>query len=200
MRINGFELYSVNSGSWRTIEVGFQFGAFQTKSDLIVNGNPYWVAMMDENEVLVCFDVTKLAFEIVSLLTLDHDEDAEVELVDWNGCLGALVFSRESERVEYVDVWVFDDVEQIWRKVRTFGPIEMNVYRFLLCLKNGKILGERPDSKLFVFDTETGCVNELFYGARQSEAFEIYGYTESLAYIKGMDKVNVVRGRKRWHS
>ncbi|KAL6509383.1 hypothetical protein OROGR_022693 [Orobanche gracilis] len=205
MDVDWVDVYSVNSRSWVTVEVDFQFSVFQTKSDVIVNGNPHWVATVNENEngksgpveVLICFDVTELVFKVVSLSTLYHDEEANVELVNWKGCLGALVFASENQRVESLDVWVFDDVEQIWRNTHTFGPIKKNVYRLLLCWKNGKILGECPDGKLFVFDPETGCVKDLFYGAQQSQTFEIYGYTESLSYVKGMEKEKV-RGRKRW--
>ncbi|KAK6158351.1 hypothetical protein DH2020_005665 [Rehmannia glutinosa] len=50
MNIIGVEVYSVNSDSWRTIEVDFQFNVLETKSVVIVNGNPYWVAKVDRND------------------------------------------------------------------------------------------------------------------------------------------------------
>ncbi|CAA0826734.1 Unknown protein [Striga hermonthica] len=60
----GVEVYSANSDSWKTIEVGFRFKVLSTKNDAIVNGNPYWVVKFDEKggaesslgEALVCFD------------------------------------------------------------------------------------------------------------------------------------------------
>ncbi|KAK6117993.1 hypothetical protein DH2020_048265 [Rehmannia glutinosa] len=74
MSIAGVEVYSVNSDSWRTIEVDFQFRVLRTTCDVIVNGNPYWLAKSDHGEVLVCFDVTKLVFKIVSLSSLSLKE------------------------------------------------------------------------------------------------------------------------------
>lgn len=191
------EVYSANSDSWKTIKVGFQFRVLWTKNDAIVNGNPYWVARVDENEsakshlgeVLVWFDVSKMVFNIVPLSTLNLEEGAQVPLVDWKGALAALVYKKNKDRVESVDVWVFDDGEQIWRQDYSLGPIETKVDRLLRCSKNGKILGECPDGKLFLFDPETGCVKEIVIDEAQPHCFEIYGYTESLAYIKGMGQV-----------
>ncbi|KAK6118003.1 hypothetical protein DH2020_048258 [Rehmannia glutinosa] len=204
MGITGVEVYSVNSDSWRTIEVDFQFNVLQTKNVVIVNGNPYWVAKVDRNdsaksefsEVLVCFDVTKLVFKIVPLSTLYMEVEEAVGLVDWNGSLGGLVCTIDNERVKSVDGWVFDDGEQIWRKDYTFGPIEVNMDRLLWCSKNGKILGERADGKLFVFDPKTGCVKFLFYAAQRPQSFRINRYAESLSYMKGMRQVNARRKRK----
>ncbi|KAL3642448.1 hypothetical protein CASFOL_013263 [Castilleja foliolosa] len=214
------EIYSVNLDSWNTIDVGFQFGIL-AKRDLIVNGNPYWVARFDENEVLVCFDMLELVFKIVPLppnyfngytgelvdwngldVYTNTVKETNSELVDWNGALGALIIDYEveyrnispvntecSSRIECFRVWVFDDIEQIWRNVHTFGPIEMDKYRVLHYVKNEKILSFFLDKKLFVVDLETGYDTELFDGAHLSDLFEFYGYTESLAHINGMEKV-----------
>ncbi|KAK6148417.1 hypothetical protein DH2020_019329 [Rehmannia glutinosa] len=188
------EMVSLGFG---TIKVGFHFRVLWTKNDAIVNGNPYWVAKIDENEnakcqlgeVLVWFDVKKLAFKIVLLSGLNLGEGSEVPLVDWRGSLAALVCKKNNKIVESLDVWVFDDSEQIWRNNHTFGPIEVKVDRFLQCSKNWKILGECPNGKLFVFDPSTGRVKEIVIDEARKRSFEIYGYTESLAYIKGMEKV-----------
>lgn len=66
MRV-GVEVYSSKSDSWKTIKVGFRFELFRTKNDAIVNGNPYWLAKVHENDQsgkshhgLVWFDVKKM--------------------------------------------------------------------------------------------------------------------------------------------
>ncbi|PIN15520.1 hypothetical protein CDL12_11834 [Handroanthus impetiginosus] len=201
----GVEVYSANSDSWKTIKVDFQFRVLWTNSDVIVNGNPYWVAKVDENEssknqlgeVLVWFDVTKLVFKIVPLSSLDLKEGAQVPLVDWKGSLGAILSNKNMERVESIDVWVFDDGQKIWTKNHTFGPIEMNVDRFVQCSKNGKkIVGQFRDGKLFVFDPETGLVKKIVIDEAQSYSFWVCGYSESLAYVKGMQQVVVKKEEK----
>ncbi|KAL3642425.1 hypothetical protein CASFOL_013240 [Castilleja foliolosa] len=229
------EIYSVNLGSWITIDVDFLFRLYQTKNDLIVNGNPYWVAWGDDdNQVLVCFDVLELVFKIVpwptnywmslnevagadvdmdNLLVFEEETEIKtwaetervVELVDWNGAIGALMIKYEVEysvdplspftecsvRIECVRVLVFDDIERIWRNDHTCGPIKVDVHRGIYCSKNGKVMGTLSSGTLFLLDLETGCVKELFDEACFGSSFEVYGYTESLAYINGMEKVVV---------
>ncbi|KAL3642422.1 hypothetical protein CASFOL_013237 [Castilleja foliolosa] len=208
------EIYSVNLDSWITVDVGFQFGGFKTKNKLIVNGNPYWDASVEGNKVLLCFDVSELVFKIVPLPTIDMlglvEEtetetgtvtETQTELSDWNGALGAIVINYEveyavngfnvlSSTIKYV--WVFDDIEGIWRNNHTFDPIEVDVdvYRVLHCTKNEKILA-LSSRKLSVLDLETGCAEDLIDGARMCNYFVMYGYTESLANINGMEKLVV---------
>ncbi|CAA0826733.1 Unknown protein [Striga hermonthica] len=116
---------------------------------------------------------------------------AEVLLVDWKGSLGAIVCDKNFERVDSLDVWVFDDCEKIWTKNHTFGPIELKVDRILQCSNNGMILGECPDGKLFVFDPMSGSVEEIVIDKAQKHSFVINGYSESLACVEGMEKVVV---------
>ncbi|GFP95435.1 F-box protein cpr30 [Phtheirospermum japonicum] len=192
----GVEVYSGNSGSWTTIGPGFWFRVLTGTSPLIVNGNPYWLAEVDQclGDYLVCFDVRELVFRTVPISSFDLDL-VDPLFVEWRGSLGVLVSTIDDDRwrgVKSLDVWVFDDGEQIWRKNRTFvGPCKLNVDLFLACSKNGRVVGKCPDGKLFMFDTETGFANVLFNGARQPKCVEVYPYAESLAYIKGMKPVGV---------
>ncbi|KAL3642449.1 hypothetical protein CASFOL_013264 [Castilleja foliolosa] len=230
MNITSVEIYSVNLGFWITVDVGFHFIWFPTKNDLIVNGNPCWVAWLDDdNQVLVCFDVLELVLKILPLpdeeagtevdldeetetkTEVDLDEDTETKiwtekegnltLFDWNGALGALSIDYEIEcrvgpgaeftrccaRIECAEVWVFDDIEGIWRNDHSFGPIEVGVDSVIHCTKNEKVLGTLSFDTLFMLDLKTECVKELFdSSACLGYSFEVYGYTESLANISGM--------------
>ncbi|KAL3642381.1 hypothetical protein CASFOL_013196 [Castilleja foliolosa] len=211
------EIYSANLDSWITVDVGFQFYLFKGKNDLIVNGNPYWVGYVEGDKVLVCLDVLELVLKIVPVPTIymmGLGEEAEVDLdglvtekkkwkgigvefVDWNGALGAIAINYEyrvgkcTSTVEYV--WVFDDIERIWRNSHTFGNIKVNVNleKVLHCTKNEKILCIFSSNKLCVLDLEAGCAKDFFDGARLRSYFGVYGYTESLAHINGMKNVVV---------
>ncbi|KAL3616302.1 hypothetical protein CASFOL_039692 [Castilleja foliolosa] len=225
-RLAYVEIYSVNLDSWIRVDMGFDlFSSFKDKNDLILNGNPYWVTRIDGNEVLVCFDMLELVFKIVHVPIIEWmsslDEEVcygfktktvtkrYVEFVDWNGALGALVTDYEvvyntrtgipySVRVKCVWVWVFDDIERIWRHNHTFGPIDMEVSRVSKCIKNEKILGTLSLSKMCVLDLETGYVKELFDRACLGRySFEAHGYTESLVHINGMEKVVQRRNKTR---
>ncbi|KAL3628779.1 hypothetical protein CASFOL_027825 [Castilleja foliolosa] len=200
------EVYSVNSDSWTTIEPGFEFSELWInwiKNSATVNGNPYWVGKVGKNDVLVCFDMSKLVFKFVPLSSLDYNKAMhDIEFVDLNGSLGALVFTRENQcktrwkkgnRIEYIGSWVFDDGEQIWTKSHSVGPIKVNPDQVLRCLKDGRVLGKRPNGQLVVFNSENKRVTDLFNFGHN---FDIYDYTASMAYIKGMEKVTL---RKTWH-
>ncbi|KAL3628754.1 hypothetical protein CASFOL_027800 [Castilleja foliolosa] len=215
MCVSWVEVYSVNSDSWTTINPGFQFSElliYWIDNNVTVNGNPYWFGMVDKFDVikdfLICFDMSKLVFKIVPLLSLDYNvAQLDLKFVDLNGSLGALVFTwaedediysenwnqENEERIEYVDYWVFDDGEQIWTKSRRVGPIEVKMGRVLRSLKDGRILSRCPKGQLIVFNTETNLVKGLFNVGHE---FGIYDYTASLAYIQGMEKVTL---RERWH-
>ncbi|KAL6524457.1 hypothetical protein OROHE_016128 [Orobanche hederae] len=116
---SGIEVYSVNADSWITINPGFQFSVLHKTNNLIVNGNPYWVGDVDGIPSLVWFDVRKMVFKSHDFHVLEMAH----ALVDWKGSLGVLVSNREREGVECLDIWVFDDGAQIWRKDHSFGPI-----------------------------------------------------------------------------
>ncbi|KAL3628783.1 hypothetical protein CASFOL_027829 [Castilleja foliolosa] len=197
------EVYSLNSNSWTTIDPGFQFS--EMWFDLIynsvtVNGNPYWVGNVDEEikHVLICFDMSKLVFKIVPLTSLDYNKaEQAIEFVDLNGSLGALVVSWENEESdEYVDSWVFDVGEQIWTKSHSVGPIQVKTDYVLRSLKDGRILCTNPNGQLIVFNSETKCVKGLF---NVGHDFWVYDYTESLAYIQGMEKVKLKKRRDHWN-
>ncbi|KAL3628741.1 hypothetical protein CASFOL_027787 [Castilleja foliolosa] len=136
MFVSCVEVYSINSDSWTTIDPGFQFSELWIdwiKNSATVNGNPYWVGKdIEMKDVLVCFNMSKLVFKIVPLSSLDYNKAVQdIEFVDLNGFLGALVvtwehqedFSKNEKSIEYVDFWVFDDDEQIWTNSHSVGPI-----------------------------------------------------------------------------
>ncbi|KAL3628708.1 hypothetical protein CASFOL_027754 [Castilleja foliolosa] len=187
----GVEVYSGNSDSWSTIDVGFHFTVTVKRNEAIVNGNPYWIANVEDKPVLVCFDVREMVFKIVPLPYRIFKEVDDWLFADWKGDLGALVCNNKNgERAFSIDVLVFDDVGNIgWTKNHRFEPIELRIYRVLQCSKNGKILvGECfHDEKVFVFDTENGGFEEIVIDGTLNVSFQIYGYTESLAYIEGME-------------
>ncbi|KAL3642413.1 hypothetical protein CASFOL_013228 [Castilleja foliolosa] len=113
MYITSVEIYSANLGSWITIDVGFQFRGILDKNDLIVNGNPYWVAEVDGNEVLVYFDVLELVFKIVPMPTIhvtgldERTGTRTVTEVDFSDSDGSDE-ETETERGTETEVELFD--------------------------------------------------------------------------------------------
>lgn len=55
------DVYTVKSGSWKTIKVGLQFRLMSPTNDAIVGGIPYWVAKDDSGKSqIVWFDMKKI--------------------------------------------------------------------------------------------------------------------------------------------
>ncbi|KAL3628782.1 hypothetical protein CASFOL_027828 [Castilleja foliolosa] len=204
MHASWVEVYSANSNSWTIIDPGFQFselGFCWIHNSATVNGNPYWVGEVDEESkhVLIRFDMSKLVFKVVPLTSLNFNKaEQNMEFIDLNGSLGALVSTwKNEERIEYVDSWVFDDAEQIWTKRHSVGPIKVEMDQVVRSLKDGRVLGMRPNGQLIVLSSETKFVKDLFNVG--PEYFRSYDYTASLAYIQGMEKVKLKKRRDHWN-
>ncbi|KAL3628718.1 hypothetical protein CASFOL_027764 [Castilleja foliolosa] len=191
-------VYSCNSNSWSTIDLGFRFSAVLPTNNAIVNGCPYWYVWVDLDLVLLCFDVRKMVFKIMPLpdLIFEELEFSDMLFVNWKGDLGAIMCSKENdERVLTLDVWVFDDVGKIgWTKKCSFGSTELSALNadgsMVACVKNGKFLiGDRlEDGSPFVFDTENGKVVVDEVGNEWWSSYVCGDYIESLTYIKGMER------------
>ncbi|KAL3642418.1 hypothetical protein CASFOL_013233 [Castilleja foliolosa] len=189
------EVYSCNSDSWIRMNVDVKFNVIWTASSVNVNGNPYWMARVgekvrDENWVIVCFDVTEMVFKFMPFSPLGDIDGGIIRLYEFNGCLGALKFYKDDRGpVESIDVWVFDDSEEIWRKNRSLECIDQFELKYVLQgLENGEIIGER-DGKLFVFEPESRRVKLMVNGGVGLEKLGLCGYTESLVCFKGMKTV-----------
>lgn len=133
----------------------------------------------------------------MTLSNLTLSEGMHIPMVNWKGSLATIMCDYNENRVETVYVWVFDDGEMMWNLIRTFGPIELKVGRFLQCSKNGKIMGECLDGKLFVVDHVTGCVKMIEIDEARICSYESYGYSESLAFLKGMELVVVKKEEEK---
>ncbi|KAL3628801.1 hypothetical protein CASFOL_027847 [Castilleja foliolosa] len=198
--ITSAEMYSVKLDSWIAVNVSFGFYGFTDRNALTVNGNPYWVAWVDGNKGYLCFDVMELVFKFVPMRIWNDGLDKEtylgywnieVDLIDWNGALGSICYGNNhfGEPVDSLCVWVFDDGERVWRKKHTFGPLEeVDVFIFYNFTRNEKLLRCKKTGKLFVLQLETGYVNKLFYDICKHDEYEFFEYTESLAFIDGMEK------------
>ncbi|KAL3642415.1 hypothetical protein CASFOL_013230 [Castilleja foliolosa] len=87
--------------------------------------------------------------------------------------------------VQSLHVLVFDEDEQIWRKVHTFGPIGVDVEHVWECSKNEKMLCFKG-CRLFLLDPVTGRV-KVYENKPRVSPFRPHLYTEGLTCIKGME-------------
>ncbi|KAL0287998.1 UNVERIFIED_CONTAM: F-box/kelch-repeat protein [Sesamum radiatum] len=137
------QVYSANSNSWTTLKVDFLYKVSPNRNDVILHGNPYWLATIHGNEAvmyLVWFDVSESAFKTVSLSSLNLEKEATVDFVDFNGDLAAIVHDESDEgEFKTIDFWVYDNVELMWRHNYNPRAIDREV-DFVCFSKNGKWL------------------------------------------------------------
>ncbi|KAH6798970.1 hypothetical protein C2S51_035454 [Perilla frutescens var. frutescens] len=202
----GVEVYSSKSDSWKTIGVGFKFKVFYSKNHVIVNGNPHWIANIDEkskivegkdSQVLLGFDSTRMSFKILPLPRVEAlGIEPVLPFVDWKGCVGGLVcVKRDGDWLEWIDVWVYDEGAKKWMRKERFGGIEVQVDRCLDCSKSGKIVGGCTDGKkVFVFDPSNKSVVGVGEVSKANRVcFQMLAYNESLGYVKGMESMLLMK-------
>ncbi|KAL3642417.1 hypothetical protein CASFOL_013232 [Castilleja foliolosa] len=187
------DVYSVNTDSWITIKPDFKFVVFLPQSIAFVNGNPYWVAEVENGDgfmscrFLVCFDVRRMVLKAFPMNNRNLDPSYEhVTFIDWKGSLASLVYTRDSDtRVESLYVLVFDEDDQIWRKVHTFGPIVVDEALVWECSRNEKMLCFKY-GRLLMFDPVNGRV-KVYENEQPLLLNRPHLYTEGLTCIKGME-------------
>ncbi|KAL3628795.1 hypothetical protein CASFOL_027841 [Castilleja foliolosa] len=194
------EVYSVNSDSWISIDWDIPFSILRTINDFHVNGMPVWVGSVYYMPVLIHLDLKNMVLKFVPLSQLISGEEMLRQIYfDYNGCIGALMFHIDGERVikSVIEVWVYDADDNYWIKDRTLAPIEASLYHIYKWTKNKKVVGESPDGKLFLCDPETGCVEESVYFGQKRNCLTMHEYSENLAHIDGMKRVKVKKRTKK---
>ncbi|KAL3628794.1 hypothetical protein CASFOL_027840 [Castilleja foliolosa] len=195
------EVYSVNSDSWISIiDWDMPFSILRTINDLHVNGMPYWVGSVYYMPVLVYLDLKNMILKYIPLMQLITGEEMLRQIYfDYNGCIAALMFHIDNERIirSVIEVWVYDADDNYWTKHRTLAPTEVSLYHIYMWTKNKKFIGKSPDGKLFVCDPGTGCVEESIYFGQQRDCICMYEYTENINRIYGMKRVKVKKRTKK---
>ncbi|KAH6807045.1 hypothetical protein C2S51_028153 [Perilla frutescens var. frutescens] len=197
------EVYSSKTDSWKTIQVGFKFMVLYPTNHVIVNGNPYWIALIDENsrfvegeecKVLLGFDCAKMLFKIVPMPTLE----VKGTFVDWKGSLGGVVcMMDENDRLESIDVWAYDDGERVWRRNVSYEGLKLDADKCMDCSRSGKIVGSCMNGNFFIYDTEKNHLGIIDLKRDRRITFQIFPYEESLAFVQGMKPMVVWKEEHR---
>ncbi|WOG85435.1 hypothetical protein DCAR_0104624 [Daucus carota subsp. sativus] len=190
-----FYVYSCNAECWKEIKVDFPYDMPHMWCVVTVKGNPYWMGFSIENgdetngkEVCVTFDVRKEVFRFLGLPKCESNSGTSACLANYKDKLADMMFSPGSEVNKLVDVYVLDDRSGVWSKIYTVGPIPLEVQRVLHCFKNGEIVVEDHDAKLFLYDPKSKAVKDLRID-NTKELNKAFCYTESLVTIKKMHHV-----------
>ncbi|CAI9104263.1 OLC1v1002898C2 [Oldenlandia corymbosa var. corymbosa] len=192
------EVYSVKQDSWKIVRLSFQCMEGQTRPNVIAKGIPYWAGLIgdesDESELkaaLLWFDAKNDVFRhfpAPRLLGNDHSE-FKARLVEWQGCVASLLYSPTKEKLDCLDVVVYDEIKGCWERRFSFGPIGSKIYSLLQCSKDGVVLAETPEGTLFLYDPATNGIKGYCISGALKESFEAFSYIESLVCVEGMELV-----------
>ncbi|KAL8107597.1 F-box protein CPR1-like [Apium graveolens] len=190
-----FYVYSCNAECWKAIRVEFPYDLPHMWCVVTVKGNPYWMGFLIEGcdesngkEVCVMFDVRTESFRFLDLPKCEMNSGTSACLANYKDMLADMLFSPGSESNKLVDVFILDEKSGAWSKIYTVGPIPLEVQRVLHCFKNGEIVVEDEDAKLFLYDPKSKEVKNLRID-NAKELNKAFCYTESLVTIKKTNHV-----------
>ncbi|CAK9149436.1 unnamed protein product [Ilex paraguariensis] len=142
----------------------------------MIQGIPYWTGfIIDEDvvcglrEVLVYFDPQN---EVFRLWPVPEYPGVIISGVrELRNGLALLVYSWGEESCKYVDVWMEDDSKE--GLIKRIGPIPVKVVRLIECTKNGEILAESTEGKLFLYDPKTNRVRDILIDDAQALSYKL---------------------------
>lgn len=186
------EVYFCNSKIGKEFLVnGPKIRLVNGKCDVIVNGIPYWLAVIDNGyggrDGFVWFDVDNDS--VCQAPLPDHElSDTDTKLVDWKGDVALLGLRREgSSGSAFVDVWMLKgDGDEWWSKKYVLGPIS-GMSCLVGCSRNGQIVGEDGEGNLTLYDCETGGIHGFGVDGKMEHKVGVFNFTESLVSIEEGD-------------
>ncbi|KAE8674665.1 Detected protein of unknown function [Hibiscus syriacus] len=173
------ELYSLKNDSWKEIPFPGVHAFASTLFNNYVNGFIYCHAVAVVHHIL-SFDMVNEKFLTSQLPEFGGTlEQYYLELLDFNGLLGAIFYPREGTDKSF-DLWVMNGS---WTKQLSVESI-LGVERPLGFWKNGELFLESSNQELVLFDPSIQELRNLGIHAYK-ETMHITAYVESLDPLNG---------------
>ncbi|XWS73865.1 hypothetical protein CRYUN_Cryun02cG0165900 [Craigia yunnanensis] len=174
------ELYSLKSDSWKEISVPEAQPYGSPLFNNYINGFYYWQATGDSDYLILSFDMANEKFSTLPLPKFGGSlAQYYLELLDFNGSLGAIVYPREGTEKSF-DLWVMNGS---WTRQFSIEYVS-GVERPLGFWKNGELFLEGSNHELVLFDPATRELKTLGIHAYQ-KTMQLIAYVESLVPING---------------
>ncbi|XVF79231.1 hypothetical protein PTKIN_Ptkin14bG0204000 [Pterospermum kingtungense] len=192
-------LYSLKSDSWKEIPHPNErtFVSGNSFFNSYIDGVYYWFAIDQEEGIvnylhfILSFNFANEKFSTISLPNFGGSfEHFNLEILDFNGLLGAFVFPNEGDEKSF-DLWVMNN--GLWTKEFSIGPIS-GVHMPLGFSENGELFLEGSNHELLLFDPTTQEIRNL--GIHDyPEVMRLIAYVESLVPLNGTSELeeHVVR-------
>ncbi|KAE8674683.1 Detected protein of unknown function [Hibiscus syriacus] len=176
---NQVELYSLKNDSWKEISFPGVDGFASTLFNNYVNGFIYCQAATID-DLILSFDMVNEKFSTSPLPEFGGTlEQYYLELLDFNGLLGAIFYPREGTNKSF-DLWVMNES---WTKQLSVEHV-LGVERPLGFWKNSELFLESSDQVIVLFDPSIQELRNLGIHAYQ-ETMHITAYVESLVPLNG---------------
>ncbi|XP_074343070.1 F-box/kelch-repeat protein At3g23880-like [Apium graveolens] len=199
------DVYSCNAGSWAKTSAKSTFlsRGEPFPNPTIVHGRPYWYNDFAGKYYVMFFDVQEEVFRSLPGIGFINKLKKQKIMVNLRETLAFMYYNNFNHSFRSVDFYVFNERCGIWTKNYTVGPIimpERMYFDLCNCFLSGDLLfGSRNQLKLVSFSSETHAVNNLdshvyfFDSCRRwyLPFVGIYGYTESLVSVQGMNAIHV---------
>ncbi|XVF79255.1 hypothetical protein PTKIN_Ptkin14bG0206500 [Pterospermum kingtungense] len=140
---------------------------------------------------ILSFDFANEKFSTISLPNFGGSfEHFNLEILDFNGLLGAFVFTNEGDEKSF-DLWVMNN--GLWTREFSIGPIS-GVHMPLGFSENGELFLEGSNRELLLFDPTTRATKNLGIHDHP-EVMRLIAYVESLVPLNGTSELeeHVVR-------
>ncbi|KAL4301833.1 hypothetical protein GQ457_10G000760 [Hibiscus cannabinus] len=189
------ELYSLTSDSWKEISLPEVSAYGAPMFNNYVNGFYYWLGRgyYDYEKYILSFDMVNEKFSTLPLPLPMTSGSYYLDLLDFNGLLGALLPQGEGTEKSF-DLWVMNGS---WTKQFTIDSVP-GVERALGFWKNGELFLESSDHELVLFDPSTRELKNLGIHAYMG-TMHISAYVENLVPINGRSEYeeHIIRITKR---
>lgn len=178
------EVYSLNLGTWKEIEIDFPLNITRRICDVILNGFTYWLVEKgngNQKPFVASFDMRREVFQQIAVPDVVTLESQHCSAMDFRGRLGLLVYGSHFELKRCLQVWMLEDERSgvgVWTKNFMF-MMEFQISHHW-GLTNGYIVVQNAPNTPFLYDPERK--ERKIIGVNQMNG-ALY-YVESLVPIK----------------
>ncbi|VFQ61566.1 unnamed protein product [Cuscuta campestris] len=205
------QVYSLTSGSWKEVECEIIKGISLLRfisPGVTTNGTIFWLAMNDDGDVIVSFDVALELFTFIPVPVVEEDSRCS-RLVVYENKLALFIKRLLSENLEYTDFWVMEERDVVassssygerwsWtKKFNTTLPRNMSPLMIwkneIVCRVDNKHVAEwsrwkEEKSRIYLFNLKTGESDNMLV---IHESYMCIDYVESLVPVGG-NKLSVI--------
>ncbi|CAA7042121.1 unnamed protein product [Microthlaspi erraticum] len=208
-----YEIYDLDSGEWKTIDVGTPHWRLSFESlGVSLKGNTYWRASLRRNtwndglaHHLICFDYTRNRFG--PLLPLPF-EPLECEIVTLS-CVGEeklAVLYQKDDPPSTTEVWITQTIEA--EKVSWIKLLTLDAVPFEFSFSFGSFLVDEEKKAALVFDVHRHAKRCIVYGIGEAGYFRklhLHEYTKTVlefdfracSYVPSLAQIKQPRGGQR---